>query len=157
MWSEWGRVRVSKCRRLDEAPGFSVMGQQRFHLAAKVFIPGAGFLKHCGPAAILGLQNLVKDALDPPPAFRFHLPSHSFLVGAMPLRVSNPASPFPAKLSTLPQFPPRSGRQRTASRRLGSCVRPPSPDVSEHHPQPPNRRSAQGLPLEPHLARPVAP
>src|SRR6266436_320226 len=156
MWSEWGRARVSKCRRLDEAPGFSVMGQQRLHLAAQVFIPSAGFLKHCGPAAILGLQNLVEDTLDPPPAFRFHLSCHSFHEEARLSRVSNPASQFRVKLSTLPQFPPRSSRQRNASRRLGSCVRPPSPDVSEHHPRPPNRRSAQGRPLEPHLARPVA-
>src|SRR5712691_1820857 len=133
------------------------MSQQRLHLAAEVFIPSAGFLKHCGPAALLGLQSLVEDALDPLPVFRFHLPRHSFRVGAMPSRVSSRASPFPAKLSTLPQFPPRSGRQRNAFRRLGSCVRPPSPDVSEHHPRPPNRRSAQGRPLEPPLARPVAP
>src|SRR6266446_5829888 len=97
MWSEWGCARVSKCRRLDEARGFTVMGQQRFHLAAEVLIPGAGFLEHCGPAAILGLQSLVEDALDFPPAFRFHLPGHSFRVGAMPSRVSSRASQFRVK------------------------------------------------------------
>src|SRR5450631_456141 len=157
MWSKWGRVRVSKCRRLDEASGFSVMSQQRLHLAPHVFIPSAGFLKHCGPAALLGFQSFVEDALDLLPALRFHLPCHSFHEEARLSRVSNPASPFRVKPSTPPRFPPRSGRQRTASRRLGSCVGLPSPDVSEHHPRPPNRRSAQDRPLEPHRARPVAP
>src|SRR5260370_25069801 len=133
MWSQWGRARVGKCRRLDEAPGFTVMGQQRLHLAAEVFIPGAEFLKHCGPAALLGLQSLVEDALDPPPAFRFHLPCHSFHEEARPSRVSNPASQYRVKPSTPPLLPPRSVRQITASRRLLSCVRLPSPDVPQHH------------------------
>src|SRR5216684_1867492 len=140
MWSEWGRVRVSKCRRLDEAPGFTVMGQQRFHLAAEVLIPGAGFLKHGGPVALLGVQNLLENALDLTPAFRFHLPHHLFRVEARLLQASNRAPPFPAKPSTLPPFPPRSSRQRSASRRPGSCVRQPPPDDAEHHPRPPNRR-----------------
>src|SRR5437016_13628756 len=109
MWSEWGRVPVSKCRRLDEAPGFSVMGQQRFHLAAQVLVAGAGFLKHCGPAALLGLQSLVEDALDPPPAFRFHLSCHSFHEAARLSPISTPALKFRVKPSTPPRFPPRSG------------------------------------------------
>src|SRR6266478_3873720 len=79
------------------------MRQQRFHLAAEVLIPGAGFLEHRGPAALLGVQSLVEDALDFSPAFRFHLPGHSFRAGAMPSRVSSRASPFPAK----PSAPPR--------------------------------------------------
>src|SRR6266581_9045469 len=123
------------------------MSQQRLHLAPQVFIPSAGLLKQCGPAALLGLQSLVEDALDPPPAFRFHLACHSFHEEARLSRVSNPASQSRVKPSTPPRFPPRSGHQRTASRRLGSCVRPPPPDVSGHHLPPPNRRSAQGQPL----------
>src|SRR6202162_6431496 len=100
MWSEWGRVRVSKCRRLDEAAGFIMMDPQRLPLAAEVFIPSAGFLKHSDPAALLGLQSLVEDALDPLPAFRFHLACHSFHEEARLSRVSNPASQFRVKPST---------------------------------------------------------
>jgi hypothetical protein len=54
------------------------MSQQRFHLAAEVLIPRAGFLKHCIPAALLRFQSFVEDALDFSPTFRFHLLCHSF-------------------------------------------------------------------------------
>src|SRR6266702_2450890 len=116
MWSEWGRVGVSKCRRLDEAPGFTVMGQQRFHLTAEVFVSGTRLPDKLASPAFFHLQGSVKDLFDSSPTFTLHRVSlRSVPAAARPWLAANPASQFRAKPSTPPRFPPRSGLQKRIS------------------------------------------
>src|SRR5207245_5603676 len=133
-WSKWGRARVSKCRRLDEAPGFTVMSEQRFHLAAEVLIPGTRLPDEFASPAFFHLQSSVKDLFDLSPTLRLHRASlRSVPAAARPWLTANPALQFRVKPSIPRRFPPRSGRQRTASRPPGFCAHPLSPADSEHH------------------------
>lgn len=65
---------------LYEVPRILVLCERRFDFATQGLIAGAGFLKHCCPAALLGVEGLVKNALDFPSAVRFHLSCYSFRV-----------------------------------------------------------------------------
>jgi hypothetical protein len=61
-----------------KSPAFSCCASGRFDFATQGLIASAGFLKHCYPAALLGVEGLVKNALDFPPAVRFHFSCYSF-------------------------------------------------------------------------------
>src|SRR5450755_4228381 len=112
------------------------MSQQRLNLSAEVLIAGTRAPDELASGAFFHSQGIVKDLFDLFPALTLHRASlRSVRAAARPWLTSNPASQFRVKPSVPPPFPPRSGRQRIASRQLGSCVRPPSPDDSEHHPQ----------------------
>jgi hypothetical protein len=67
-----GRARASKCRRLDEAPGFIMMSQQRLHLPAEVLIARTRLPDQLVSASFFHLQGSVKDLLDLLPAFTLH-------------------------------------------------------------------------------------